>query len=681
MPHRTPRLVPVPAAASGVPLFALLLAAVTAHATDVAAGSAPRLEEVVVTATALRHSALESVQPVFVRGGDELIVARSQSLGETLANQPGLSATSFGPQASRPVIRGLGGERVQMYQDGGDALDVSALSDDHAVAIESLLAEQIEVVRGPATLAFGNTASAGLVNVLTGRIPTRRDAAPFAAAMELRADDASGERAVAARAETGSGAWRFHGDVHRRTTDEVTIPDYALSDALRRRLAAAGQDLDLTRGVLPNSASESSGGAGGGSYVGARGHLGVAVSRYDTQYGIPGEEQSSIDLSQTRYDFDGAWLEPAAALRNIRLRASWNDYEHAELESTGEVGTQFNQVGREARLTAEHAPLAGLRGLLGIQWRDVDFEALGAEAFVPPSRTRNLGLFIVEERSIGPVVVEAGLRLERQRIAPVAATAFDEYDNDAFSASAGAMWKLTDATRLALNLTSTERHPSSTELFADGPHLAVQRFEIGDPALGTERARTVDLSLRNAFGEWRSNVSVFLTDYTDFIFARQTGDVEDDLPVVQYEATDARLSGAEFELLSPGLDSRVGRFSARLFGDYVRAEDGQGQPLPQVPPRRVGAGLSFEHAALRVGVDATWHDDQARIAANELPTEGFTLLSADLAWRAQAWGRGMLWFVRGSNLLDEDARRHASPLKDRAPLAGRSVAAGVRFEF
>ncbi len=241
---------PSPCAARGghFTLLVLALASLPAHGTN-AAEAVSRVQEVVVTATPLRRPALESVQPVFVRGGDPLVVTRGQSLGETLANQPGISATSFGPQASRPVIRGLGGERVQMYQDGGDALDLSALSDDHAVAIESLLAEQIEVVRGPATLAYGSTASAGLVNVLTGRIPTRRVAQPFAADLELRADDASGERALVARATAGSGPWRFHGDVHRRNTDDVTIPRFAFSESLRAALAARGDDVDPTRGA------------------------------------------------------------------------------------------------------------------------------------------------------------------------------------------------------------------------------------------------------------------------------------------------------------------------------------------------------------------------------------------------------------------------------------------------
>jgi len=664
--------------ANAAPPTSAPAASVSAAAATVANDGAARLAEVVVTATPLRRTALESVQPVFVLGGDALVVARGQSLGETLASTPGVSATSFGPQASRPVIRGLGGERVQMYQDGGDALDVSALSDDHAVTIESLLAEQIEVVRGPATLAFGNSASAGLVNVLTGRLPTRRDAAPFAASMELRADDASGERAAAARADGGTGPWRFHGDLHRRSSAELRIPGFAQSAALREQL---GADADATRGVLPDSDGQSEGGAGGISYIGDRGRLSLAASRYDANYGIPGGEAVRIDMGQERYDLEGEWRAQTGVLETLRLRASWNDYAHAELEPDGAVGTQFAQTGREARLSGEHRPLAGWRGLLGLQWRDVDFDARGAEAFVPPSNTRNVGVYLVEERSVGPLVLEGGLRLEQQTIAAAATAGFDDYDDDAFSASAGALWKFTGSTSLALNLTSTERHPTSTELYADGPHLAVQRFELGDAALGTELARTADLALRSGFDGWQANVSLFLSDYRDFIYARATGMIEDDLPVVAFTTTDARFSGAEFELRTPNVESGAGRVSARLFGDYVRAEDGAGEPLPQVPPLRLGAALGLERGRLQLGVEALWHDAQDRLAVNELPTDGFTLLSADLAYRLPAWGRGMLWFVRGSNLLDEDARRHVSPLKDRAPLAGRSVSAGVRLEF
>lgn len=640
-----------------------------------------RLEEVVVSATPLGKSALQSVQPVLVRGGDELVASRAQSLGDTLADAPGISASSFGPQASRPVIRGLGGERVQMYQDGGDALDVSALSDDHAVTIDPLLAERIEVVRGPATLAWGSTASAGLVNVITGRLPSRRDAAPFDAALELRGDSAEGERAVAARAAGGAGPWRFHGDLHRRSSDDIAIPGLAQSVALRAALVAAGQPLDAAAGRLPNSATDSSGGAGGVAYLGEAGRLGLAASRYQTVYGIPGDA-GRIDMGQTRYDLDGEWRSPLPALAAVRLRAASNDYAHSEVEADGATGTRFVQRGNEARLTVEHLPVGGWRGVFGLQWRDVDFQALGEEAFVPPSRTGNLGLFVVEERRIGALTLEGGLRVERQRIEPrEVRAATGEYSGTALSASAGALWTLAPAATLAVNLTATGRHPTATELYAAGPHLAVQRFEFGDATLGIERARTIDLNLRLGRDGWRLGLAAFLSDYTDFIYPRLTGALEEDLPVVRFEATDARLHGVELEAETPALESAAGELRLRVFGDALSASDGTGAPLPQIPPRRLGAGLGLERGALRLGLVAIWHDAQDRLAANELPTAGFTLLTADLAWRASAWGRGMLWFVRGSNLLDADARRHASPLKDRAPLAGRSLEAGVRLEF
>src|SRR5687768_12403435 len=177
------------------------------------------IEQVVITATPLRESAFETAQPAALLSGDELIRSRAMSLGETLSAQPGVSATYFGPQASRPVIRGIGGERVQMYEDGGAALDASALSNDHSVTIDPLLAERIEVVRGPATLLYGNGASGGLVNVITGRIPEAVPEKPLGAALELRGDSAMEERSGAVRVDGGSGHWAWHVDGHKRDTD------------------------------------------------------------------------------------------------------------------------------------------------------------------------------------------------------------------------------------------------------------------------------------------------------------------------------------------------------------------------------------------------------------------------------------------------------------------------------
>jgi iron complex outermembrane receptor protein len=682
---------------SWLPLLTVATLTVAAPTAD----AQERLEQVVITATPLHETALETAQPVHVINAEALLRNRAASLGETLAREPGVSATWFGPQSSRPVIRGIGGERVQIYQDGGDALDASALSSDHAVTIDPLVAQRVEIVRGPATLLFGNSASAGLVNVITRRIPRAAAERPFSGAIELRGDSALDERAVAAQAEFGTGPWRLQTDLHRRSTDDVSIPGFASVEALREDEETAGR--------LANSASETRGGGVGVSRVGDWGHIGVSVARFDTQYEIPGpgeeeeEEEAGgaaaavagappiatarigdgdgiyLDMAQTRWDLDADLRSPLAGLSTLRIRAGWNDYEHSEIEPSGEVGTVFLQRGLDLRVAAEHNPLAGWRGVFGAQWRDIDLEAIGEEAFVPPSVTRNLGLFLFEERSFGAVTAELGARLEQQRIdLPGASSAYDE---QALSASAGLIWRLDDTWRLTANLNSTERHPTATELFADGPHIAVRRFEIGNADLDTERALGFDVGLRASAGAFSATVSAFISDYSDYIYAAPSGAIEDALPVVIYTATDARFTGAEVEFGWKSLETALGRWSIRAFGDYVRAEDGAGAPLPQIPPLRLGGSVGLERGPLAVELRAVWHDGQDRVALEETATDGYTLVDLDLSWRGRVAERPMTLFVRGGNLLDEEARRHASPLKDFAPLPGRSLGLGVRFDF
>jgi iron complex outermembrane receptor protein len=650
-----------------------------------AAGDEP-LDEVVVTATALHESGLEVAQPTSVLSGDELVRDRGTSIGEALANTPGVSATYFGPQASRPVIRGQSGERVQVSEDGAESLDVAALSADHAVTIDPLLADRVEVLRGPATLLYGNGATGGLVNVLVHRVPEEAHDR-FGGAAELRGDSALGERALAARVDGGANGWALHGDAYARETDDVEVAEYGLSRTARESGAFTSEDVEATRGRIPNSQSSLKGGAVGVSRVGETGFAGLAVSRFETEYGIPGPEGVSIDMNQTRLDFNSDWHEPNAWIASTHLRASYNNYEHAELEPGGEVGTQFDQDGLSARLAVDTAELAGWRGSFGLQFRHVDFVAQGEEAFVPASVTDNLGVFAYAERPFGNLTLELGGRLEQQEITTDAQ--LPEYDSASASFAGGLVWKFSTGWSTALNVTSTRRHPTSTELYADGPHVAAQRFEIGDAELRPERATTLDLSLRHRGERWSMSLTAFRSDYTDYIFPSPTGEIEDELPVSVYLQADADFTGLEAELELPAIPLGGGSLSTRLVADTVRAELAAGGDLPQIPPLRVGAELRYARGIWSAGLAAHRYDEQDRVAANELPTDGYTMLGADLSWRLPLGGidggangeRHWLVYLRGSNLLDEDARRHTSPLKEFAPLPGRSLGAGVRLEF
>ena len=482
---------------------------------------------------------------------------------------------------------------------------------------------------------------------------------------------------------------QFHADAHRQRSEDLHSPGFAWSAAARAEAIAEDEPVDLTRGRLLNSAGETDGGGAGLAWVGERHSFGFSSSRYDSEYGLPGlgEEAGEppdirLSLSQQRDDFSGAWQPTSGAVRVLRLRASRNDYEHVELEPTGDVGTRYAQLGTELRLTGEHGDAVGTangsRGAFGVQLRKLDFDAEGEEAFLPPSVTRNSGLFLFQEREFGALTLEAGARYEYQTVL--------DYSADSLSGSLGAVWSMREDLSLSLQLASTERHPTATELYADGPHLAVQRYEIGDESLGTETGRSVDLGLRWSTDDVNAAISLFVTDYSDYIYAKPSA-VPDDLdteglPLIRYVAGDARFTGVELEWSRPRwLQTTVGALGVRVFGDLVRAEDGAGEPLPFIPPHRLGAELSLDGRLLRVGLEAIWHDDQTRVADEERSTAGYTMLNLDLTLRPSIAGRPVLLFVRGSNLLDEEARRHTSALKDYAPLAGRAVSAGVRWTF
>jgi len=657
----------------------LLRAGVTALLVSHAALSQEtKTEEVVVTSSALRENPLDVAQPTTVVGGDELRRQIAGSLGETLSSELGVSSTYFGPSASRPVIRGLSGDRVQVLQDGLASLDVSSLSQDHAVTLESVVAQQIEILKGPAALLYGSGASGGLVNVVSSRVPTEVPAKALTGAAEVRGDTASEERTGAFSLDGGAGNFAFHADYFNRETDDVEIPGFTQSDALRRQLIEAGEEPDGVRGHIPNTAGEASGGAIGGSYIGENALGGLSYSRYETTYGIPGEEEAFIDMKQDRLD-GKAELDLQGVINKLRLSGAYNDYTHTEFEAPGEPGTVFNQDAYELRFTADHAFSSGWRGTMGLQYVNVDFEAIGEEAFVPSSKTRTMSLFAFEERHFESWTIELGARAEQQKIDVDAG--LPNYDETAISLSAGAVWDFADDHALALNLTRTQRNPQAAELYADGPHIAAQRYEVGDANLDRETSVTADLSLRHTGERVAWTLNAYYNDYTDYIYSSPTGDVADDLPVYVYLQGGAKFHGFEAELNIPLIDDGNRHFGLRLASDYVRGKLDNGEDLPQIPPLRFGAGLHYDQDAWHIGAQAFYYDKQDKVAQNELPSDSFVLAEVDASYRVPVGSTSVFLFLRGTNLLDEDARQHASPLKDIAPLAGRSWHIGARAEF
>jgi iron complex outermembrane receptor protein len=647
------------------------------------------LEEIVVTGVPRDRAVGELAQSVTVVGGDELDRVRASTLGETLTNQPGVSSSYFGAGASRPIIRGLAGARVQMLEDGVDTMDAATVSDDHAVTVEPLAADQIEIFRGPTTLLYGSGAVGGVVNTVTTRIPARAPDDGFEGAFELRGDSAADASGAAVRLDGGAERFAWHLDAGRRDSDDYDIPGFAHAD-----VEAGTADPEDAFGVLPNSAAESESAAFGASWLADSGFLGVGVSTFDTLYGIPGnhhehedgEEEDGgevvrIDLKQRRFDLRGGWAGLPGAIEGVNVRLGANDYEHVELEGDA-VGTRFTNDATELRVELLHRAAGRWSGAFGVQIGERELAAVGDEAFVPPVDSETLGVFLVEDVDLAPWHLSLGGRVESVEHAPV--NGLPRYDDTATSLSLGAVRPFGGGVAFVATLASSQRLPVAEELYSDGPHLATGVVQIGDASLRGETAQHVDVGLRGRSEGLNWSVTTFQTRYDDFIYLADTGaeDPIDELPIFAYAQADAEFSGFEAEVFVPLLAQGSKEVDVRFFADYVRGELASGEPLPRMPPLRFGARIEYHHERLLIGLEGTRYDNQDDIAAFEEETAGYFMLNADLRWRfVGVTGMELELFANASNLGDEDARKHTSFVKEVAPLPGRNYAFGIRSKF
>ena len=635
-------------------------------------------EEIVVTASPQAAALSDLAQPVGVLAGEDLAAAARPSLGETLATQPGVSATSFGAGASRPVIRGQGGNRVRILENGVGSGDASDTSPDHAVAIDPTSADRIEVVRGPATLLYGSNAIGGVVNVLDDRIPDHLAGVPLTGSAQLVAASNAGE--ATGGFELGGSreriAWNASG--FRRDTG-----DYSSGDGPGR-----GSD------EVANSDLESDGGSLGLSWVTDDGYVGVAARRFDSVYGNPAEEDVRIDLAQRRYDLHAGLDRAFGVFEGARLRLGVNDYEHVEL-AAGEVGTRFLDDSWELRLDGTHRALGPFRGTVGVQVSSRDFAAVGEEAFVPPTSAESWAVFAFEETGGGPLRGQVGFRHERQSSSAVGRPG---RDFAATSASVGGLWEALDTLSVALTVARAVKIPDPEQLYADGPHVATGVFEIGDPDLDVETTTGVDLSLRHHAGRVRTELSLFANRIDDYIFDSFTGEVaggegephdgeegEHDhgpLPVVRFVQADAEFRGGELQTHVELLHADPHHLELDLGGDLVRAElRASGEPLPRITPARFFAGLHYQGEQLSGSLFVRRTQSQDRVAAFETATAGFTQLDASAGYRFFRGDTMHELLLAGTNLTDELARNHVSYLKDVAPLPGRDLRLTYRVTF
>ncbi|MGV8929683.1 MAG: TonB-dependent receptor [Brevundimonas sp.] len=638
------------------------------------------LDEVIVTGAPYGISARATTIATTVIDAEALATAPAASLGDLVASLPGLRSTDFAPGASRPVIRGLSGPRVQVLTNGIGLIDASSVSPDHQVATDPAEASRIEIVRGPATLAYGGTAIGGVVNVLDNRIPTEMPDG-IDGLVSTQASSVDSGHSVAGRATFALGPFAVSLDAVSKQADDYDIPAPAIS----QRLADAEGIARGPGGSQPNSFSELESRGIGASWIGSRGFLGASYKDLSSTYGTVAEPDVFIALDQTREDVRGEVRFDGGPFQ--KLTGSWGhaDYTHTEFEGPGVPGTVFLSDGQEARADLVQRTRNGWNGAVGVQILSRSFEAIGAEAFVPGSVTDEAGIYTVQRLDRERWGLEGGLRHDRRRVraTPLSGGAEIERDFGNWSGSAAAFIKPTPDLFLGLSLAHNERAPSEVELFADGLHIATGVYETGDVTLGNETVTTIEGTVHYDAGRFRGDLHLYASKYDSFIDERDTGTVFVDgaerYPVFQFVQTGAEFRGFEaegdYDLWSSG-DRGLSLEGAI---DVVRADTDLG-PAARIPPYSATARLVWTSRPFDASLEVRHLGEQDRLAEHERGTDAYTMVSLSAVWRPFA-DKAVSLFAEGHNLTDTEAREHVSFLKDFAPLPGRNLRAGVSYRF
>lgn len=639
------------------------------------------LPAVVVTSTPFNSDeAAQILAPAKVLYGDELREKLGNSLGDTLSQELGVSASAFGAGASRPIIRGLEGPRVKILQNGMSIQDVSSLSNDHAVGGEASTARQIEILRGPAALLYGSGAIGGVVNIINDRIPTVLNTKPTGEA-EVRYGSVDNTKNMSLSVDGAAGDIGLHLDGNWRDADDYKIPgNVSLSDP------------SLGSGRLPNSYARANSIGLGASYIQSWGHIGASVGVNDDRYGIPTEERSFITLKQTRFDIDGLVKEPFADFESLRFKLGHTDYKHTENLQDGTPATDFKNNALESRIELTHKPMAGWRGTFGLQTENSEFSALAADGSgpetVPLTKSNSIAGFLLEERDFGPFRVSAGARMESVERKPDAASGLAQRDFNLGSYSLGGLWAFTPGYGLGATASVAQRAPAIEELYSNGPHESTATYDIGDNQLNKETSRNFEISLQKTEGllRWKANlyenrVKNFIYGRTDGTKVDEDGTTDPDGEFTQrfWSQNSATIRGAEAEI---SYNLRGQGWSWRGFADTSRGKLTGLDNLPLQPATRFGGEVAYRQGTWRSGVKVLHAQQQDKLARFEsFVTPSYTQVDANLSYTQRYNASDVTWFAIIKNLLNEDIRLSTSVLGKNAPLPGRNLIVGVRTSF
>lgn len=666
---------------------------------------APELKEITVTGNPL--GATDLIAPSARLSGAALLLRSKSTLGETLDGVPGISSTYFGPNASRPIIRGLDGDRIRILGNGGASVDASSLSFDHAVTADPISIERIEVLRGPGALLYGGSAVGGVVNVIDNRIPREAlfdETGGVTGKVNLDLATGNRERGTGVLLETGTKHYALHVDAFNRATSDVNVP-------LGLACTKPGSAGFANR--ICNSASKSNGAAAGGSVFFDHGYLGASISSYRNRYGTVAEDNVTIDMKSNRIALEGELRDLGGVFKSIKGQYSQTDYTHTEFEGAT-AGTVFKNRGNDFRLEARHAAFGNLTGVVGFQAENTRFSADGNEAFAPYSKTLQNAIFAYEEYATGWGRLSFGGRLDAVRVESlgspqVAAFVPASRDFKPASYALGTLWNVLPGWQLTTNLAYTERAPKDYELFASGPHVATRAWETGDASLAKEKSTSLDVGANWKSGASSFSANLYTHQFKNYIGLLATGrtfgqadralnpvdangDAVDDnnpdnkiLPEFAYTGVRARFAGFEASG-KVRLIAGAASLDLAVRGDLVRATNlSNGQPLPRIAPMRFGATLSRSSGAWSSSLGFDHSAAQNRVAPGQRATAAYTLWNGAVSYAQKVGQSNLLWYARLDNLTNQLAFSAASVLTTtafpKAPLPGRSFKVGLQASF
>ncbi len=672
------------------------------------------IQEIPVTANPLQLNSNDMVRPVRIIGSKELMQNSSASLGRNLKNIPGISNSSWGENVGRPVIRGMDGNRIKILNNGLGVNDISALSGDHPVGIDALSADQIEIIKGPASIIYGGGSVGGTINIIDHTIHNEFIKG-LTGVYDFSQGGALRENTNSLQLDYGFKNFMLHLDGFKRDSKNLKIPGDSVSSKLSAARAAEGEPIARNKNgkdTLNSSHNDSYGGGIGASYVFSDGYTGLSYKGYDMEYGNPIEDGAYMDVESDRYNYIFQKDNLSSNISSFRFDTSYTEYDHDEVEPSGEIATQYLQNTYDGKFEVTHSFINETKGVIGLDFGTRRFTKNKGNPMIANNNSEKISLYVLENFSYNNQDITFGFRqgfvkhngndfvsddgctVDYLEAGCEAAggventTSFDDTEKtfQTSNISVETKMELSPGLSLGVSLSHIERAPTYEELFAYGHHHATETIEQGDRGLSEERSNSLDLTLNWAGENKNIIVSPYYTRFNSYIAMINTGqsqkhmhegeDESEEISVFEYKNIPAEFYGLEIQ----GDFDLSKNYRLSLWGDYVRAKNRDGGDLPRIPPATLGATIFGDWGNFKSDLSMRQVFSQNKIGKYEIKTDDYSDVTFNLSYQIPSH-KSVSIYIKAENLLDEDIRDHASFIKDQVLSGGRNIKGGFNVSF